>query len=446
MKIKRRLWIEQDKPRSGELYNTYKSAKCKFRKAHRAVVTGYLNKLDHEIDTAAECDNNEFWKLVNRRRKRKTYNYDFEMIFNGVTYNDPRDINTCWQSHFSYLYSPSQDSNFDEKYKLEIETQYDTIIQNLNSINGNSLVINDTIVSKALKTCKKGKACGNDKVYYENVMYGGDILIQILAKLFNAMLALSHTPTEMKKGIITTLFKGGGKRKNDPNSYRAISLCSVILKLYEKVILLLLENDGKVSLNPLQGGFQKHVNCTMTSFMLRECICYGAENNSKVYACFLDAKQAFDRTWIKLLLLKLYKTGIDPYLFKTICSFFSNCFSCVKSQGLTSDWFPILQGTRQGQCISPHLYLVFINDLMNTIVENSFSLNMGNIYCGCPTSADDMVVLSFTKKMVYKTYLTYAIQTPLKNDTVIMQINAKLLSTTMLQRLLTHGKWEKLNF
>ena len=135
----------------------------------------------------------------------------------------------------------------------------------------------------------------------------------------------------------------------------------------------------------------------MTPVLLRECISYCTENNSKVYACFLDANQAFDRTWIPLLLLKLYRTGIDVMLFKAINNFFKNCFSCVKSQGLTSDWFPILQGTRQGQCISPYLYLVFINDIMNKIDNNPFSLMIGDIKRGCPTSADDMVILSFVK-------------------------------------------------
>jgi hypothetical protein len=211
------------------------------------------------------------------------------------------------------------------------------------------------------------------------------------------MLTLSHTPTDMKRGIITTLHKGNGKKKNDPNSYRAISLCSTILKLYEKVILLLVEQDGKLKFNPSQGGFQKHVSCTMTSFMLRECIFYGAENNSKVYACFLDAKQAFDRAWITLLLVKLYNTGVDIIIFKAINSFFQNCFSCVKSHGLTSDWFPILQGARQGQCLSPYLYLVFINDLMNKLDQSQYAFKFGDIACCCPTSADDMVVLSFVK-------------------------------------------------
>ena len=41
----------------------------------------------------------------------------------------------------------------------------------------------------------------------------------------------------MKKGAIITLYKGGNKRKDDPDSYRAITLSSVLLKLLERIVL-----------------------------------------------------------------------------------------------------------------------------------------------------------------------------------------------------------------
>ena len=76
---------------------------------------------------------------------------------------------------------------------------------------------------------------------------------------------------------------------------------------------------------------------------------------------------------------------------------FENIYSCVRSQGQSSDWLPILQGTRQGQVMSPYLYLIFINDLMNKLDQSNIGLKIsGTGYC-CPTSADDMVLCSLTK-------------------------------------------------
>lgn len=42
-----------------------------------------------------------------------------------------------------------------------------------------------------------------------------------------------------------------------------------------------------------------------------------------------------------VLLLKLYKPGIDINTFKIILSVLENAYSSVKSQGLTSNLFPI---------------------------------------------------------------------------------------------------------
>ena len=46
-----------------------------------------------------------------------------------------------------------------------------------------------------------------------------------------------YIPDQMKRGVIVTLHKGGNKRKDCPDNYRVITLTSVILNVYEAVIL-----------------------------------------------------------------------------------------------------------------------------------------------------------------------------------------------------------------
>ena len=94
----------------------------------------------------------------------------------------------------------------------------------------------------------------------------------------------------MKVGVIITIFKGGNKRKDDLNSYRAITLTSALLTLYERVLHTRLVNSVSQALNPIQGGFQKHMSCNMISFLLQESVHYAKENNSKSYVCLLDVK------------------------------------------------------------------------------------------------------------------------------------------------------------
>ena len=120
--------------------------------------------------------------------------------------------------------------------------------------------------------------------------YSGTVFRKTLKDLYNAMLRNSYIPTEMKIGIIITLYKGGNKRQDDPDSYRAITLTSCVLKLFERILLNRISSMQK-PFHPLQGGFQKGMGCTMTSFLLQESVNYAKENGSKLYICFLDAKK-----------------------------------------------------------------------------------------------------------------------------------------------------------
>ena len=302
------------------------------------------------------------------------------------------------QLFFKTLYSPSNDGHFDPEYKEQIENEYNEIKNIVLSkhVNPEEGFVSTEAVKYVCDKAKRNKACGPDGCFYENFKFGGDKLLSLCARFFTAMLTFSHCPSDMKRGEIIVLHKGGDKTQNDPNNYRAITLSSVLLKLYEAVLLYRVKLSTK-PINDLQGGFREGMGCIMTAFLFRECNTYALENNSKLYSCFLDVKQAFDRVWHDALMVKLYKSGIEVCLYKAILNLYQSMSSRVRSNGHTSDWFPILQGTRQGGVISPHLYLVFINDLMDELCRSNYGLSVYGLNCTCPSSADDMVLLSLSK-------------------------------------------------
>ena len=62
-------------------------------------------------------------------------------------------------------------------------------------------------------------------------IYGGYVIRQLLTKFLDSMLRFSFTPSIMKKGVITVLHKGNNKPRNEPKSYRAITLSSELLMI-----------------------------------------------------------------------------------------------------------------------------------------------------------------------------------------------------------------------
>jgi hypothetical protein len=120
------------------------------------------------------------------------------------------------------------------------------------------------------------------------------------------------------------------------------------------------------TLNRQQGGFQNGLPCLMTSFILRESIQFARELCSKTYVCFMDGRKAFHTVWYKGMLYKLLcETCIDKTTFLAFNEMYTHMASCVRYQGKHSDWFNVLQGTRQGGKTSTILYLLYINGLLD---------------------------------------------------------------------------------
>ena len=135
----------------------------------------------------------------------------------------------------------------------------------------------------------------------------------------------------------------------------------------------------------------------MTSFCVKEAISFCKENRSKLYACFLDVRKAFDTVWHLGLFCKLSKFSVQGLLLKAIINLYDNIESYVRFKGYISDSFQVLQGTRQGGVLSPILYLVSIDDLILELKASMEGLIVYNIILGSPIVADDMLLLSLSK-------------------------------------------------
>ncbi|MCG7876973.1 MAG: reverse transcriptase domain-containing protein, partial [Candidatus Thiodiazotropha endolucinida] len=390
MREKRRIWISHGRPRGVqfETYKDYKSAKALFRAHHRRCAENFLIELNSEIDQAAELDSAAFWKRVNYRRKTSHTSAGCEIKFCDVVCRDPAEIASGWGQYFRNLYSDVQRDHFDAVFHAHVEQRVKTITETISSCERRDTVyISADEVSTAVKRLKCKKACGHDRVCNEHLINGGPVLYDQLAMFYTEMFNHGYIPKSLKQGIIITLHKGVGKTKTDPNNYRAITLSSAILKLFERLLLEKVESGITKPLNWLQGGFRPNIGCNMTSAMLRECILYARENRSKLYVCYLDVQKAFDRVWHSGLFLKLYEMGLSLNLLKIVIELHRDMTSCVLYKGHKSEWFDISQGTRQGGVLSPFLYLCFANDLLEELSRCTAGLKMFGYNISCPAVA-----------------------------------------------------------
>ena len=89
-------------------------------------------------------------------------------------------------------------------------------------------------ISTAIQKLKSGKAAGPDNITAEHIKYGGHIVIKWL---YNRILSLEEIPSCLKLGTITPIYKSKGKDPLLVESYRGITISSVLSKLLESIIL-----------------------------------------------------------------------------------------------------------------------------------------------------------------------------------------------------------------
>ena len=63
------------------------------------------------------------------------------------------------------------------------------------------------------------------------------------------------------------------------------------------------------------------------------------------------------------LFAKLIEGGAPRWCIRTICHWYCNQSLCVRWESVLSDFFPVNNGVRQGEMMSPLLFNLYVNDL-----------------------------------------------------------------------------------
>ena len=98
----------------------------------------------------------------------------------------------------------------------------------------------------------------------------------------------------------------------DSNTFRAITLCSVMCKLFEIVVQKKCQDIFKTS--DLQLGFNSKSSTTACIFAVQEVMSFYNDQNTNVYCTLLDASKGFDRLEFCTLFRKTIKCKMCPLL------------------------------------------------------------------------------------------------------------------------------------
>lgn len=95
-----------------------------------------------------------------------------------------------------------------------------------------------------------------------------------------------------------------------------------------------------------------------------------------------------------MLLYKLLLNRVDGKVYNSIKSIYGSSLSRIRVNGSMTDWFDCTIGLKQGCNLSPTIFSIFANDLVDEINNLGVGVKVGEISVSILKYADDIVLLS----------------------------------------------------
>lgn len=199
-------------------------------------------------------------------------------------------------------------------------------------------------------------------------------ILPYLTHLYNSILTTSEFPAEWKKAKIIPTPKNGNGNSVD---YRPIAILPFLSKVFEKAVLRQMHKflDINNLLNSAQSGFRSNRSCKTVLLYIVDEVRKAIDRKEVSLLTLLDFSKAFDTVDHSILCSKLK----NHYRFsstttKLFQSYLTGRHQCVIIEENTSSLLPVRCGVPQGSILGPIFFVLYINDLPQTVRYSSIKM------------------------------------------------------------------------
>ena len=225
--------------------------------------------------------------------------------------------------------------------------------------------ISEQEIVNTIKSLPNGKSPGPDSLPYEFYKHFKHYLVKPLYKMFNLILTLGHTPRSWSTSHIILLPKKGNL--SDPANWRPISLVNADSKIFMKIMANRTSKACKKIIGSYQSGFISGRHITDSALNITTAMTWPRQSSSFGWFVFLDQKKAFDRVDHKYLERTLHAFNFPQTYINIVKAIYGHQSSYIVDDGRISTPFNIRRGVRQGDPLSPLLYIISFEPLLRLL-------------------------------------------------------------------------------
>ena len=355
--------------------HNYNKARQEYRKIKRVAKAKYLTHEQSLLSDLSKNNTKQFWKKINEYKNTR------KVVYNDKSLHD-------FANYFKEL-SNTSNSNVNI-----LNEEFDEVDHNI-SIDELDKPFDIDEISRVIISLKRNKSSGFDNIPADFFIDARDFIVPYLVHLFNKIFDNGVYPELWTKGMIVPIYKKGDK--NNVANYRGITLINSMAKIFSLTLRTRLNKwceDHNV-LSDSQFGFRNNRSTTDCIFILHIIIQKILSQKSKLYCAFIDYEKTFDTVIRDGLWVKLFKCGNSSRMIAILKSIYSVVKSCVRYCGDLSDFFDVSLGVKQGEPLSPLLFILFINDVQDNINVNNLSeYDINQLCIFLLLFADDIVLFT----------------------------------------------------
>lgn len=260
-----------------------------------------------------------------------------------------------------------------------------TDLKSCNDLEDQTRPISLPEIRRSLRKMNFNSAPGLDRITTKHLR---KIHPTIWCRVFNLWFYLRQIPNTIKT-CRTTLIPKGRDHLDDINNWRPITIGSMINRLYAKI----LDRRIKPDLNWKQKAFQPIDGCGEHVALLNAMIHHSRQTKQPIGLVFLDIAKAFDTVPHDTIFRALHRHQVQPQLIDVIKDMYTNSTTSIMASPTVTESIPILRGVKQGCPLSPKLFNMVMDELLDSLPED-----LGYQFQGTRTNAlafaDDVVLIS----------------------------------------------------